>query len=230
MAQPYKKRKYGDSKPSKIMAIDRPISKGYRRKTTEQKWFDTSISATAMDAAGTVLSASLNLVSEGNAPNEMAGRKIVITRIQMRLTVISPANTNASLTGLTTDPQYRFVIAQDRQCNGATASIPSIFQNTEIRSFNNLSNSRRFKIIKDITETINQVMTFNTNTLLYAAGDGRDDHEFYIKCFIPVMFSEQSGGSRVIGEVLSNNIFVFGFSSSSSVTATYRARIRFMDD
>lgn len=230
MAQPYKKRKYGDSKPSsRIMQIDRPIKKVYRR-TEESKWFESTAGPTALDSAGTLLSSSINLVDEGNGVDQMAGRKIVITRIQIRMTVIAPSSSNATLGNVVTSPEYRIMLVQDRQCNGASLSIASVLQTTNTKGYNNLSNARRFKILKDCYESTSTSLTFNSNTLVYACGEVRKVYDYYIKCFIPVMFSEQAGGSRVIGEVLSNNLAVIGFSSSSGVTLAYRTRIRFNDN
>lgn len=231
MAQPYKKRKYGEKYAVQPMAIDRPRFKPrYNRSTIEKKWFDTAISSTTMDSAGTLLSSSLNLVNEGNDVNEMAGRKLVITRVQLRITFQADSDSNATLASLNTSPEFRLFLVLDKQCNGATVSTASIFQNTDIRTYNNLSSSSRFKILKEEHGVIETYPIFNTNTLVYAAAENRKACTVYLKCFIPVMFSPQAGASRVIGEVISNNLVLCGFSTGSLVSASIRARIRFQDN
>ena len=47
---------------------------------------------------------------------------------------------------------------------------------------------------------------------------------------IPIEMATQAGGSRSLGEVMSNNVFMIGTSTpSDSITARINARIRFTD-
>lgn len=233
MAQPYKKRKRDGSSKPMPMLIDRArprrryVPRGI--SSAESKFFDTTLAATAMDSTGTILASSLNLVPEGNGANEMAGRKIVITKIMFHLTVESPANSGA-VTAVRTSPEFRFVLVLDKQANGASATVANYLNPAGIRSFNNLANGARFKTFKDIRDVITQPMSYNTTALNFGCGPGRKTYDFYIPCNVLVNFSDQAGGSRVLGEVLSNNFFCIGFSSSSVVEVSFTCRIRFKDN
>lgn len=232
MPKPERKRKRYASYPpssSQPMAVDRPRLKYKYKSTVEKKWFDTSISATTMDTAGTILSPSINLVDEGNNANQMAGRKIVVTRVQMRL-ILNNTSDSDSLGLVNNSSVYRIVIALDQQCNGATPSILSLFQNNNIRTFNNLAQSRRFKILRDETGTYDAQLTYNSSANTQTTPNTKKYFEIYMKCFLPIMFDDQAGGSRSLSEVISNNIFVCGFSDNSNVSATYTCRIRYQDN
>jgi len=232
MAQPYKKRRSDGSQKPSPMLIDGPR---YKRRyvprgvsSTESKFFDTTLASTSMDSTGTVLSTSLNLVNEGNGTNEMAGRKIVVTKVMVHLSIEAPNNSGA-ITAVETGPEFRFIVILDKQCNGASATVANYLSSTAIRSFNNLSNGARFKTLKDIRGCIEQPMAFNSNTLVYGAGPIRKTYDFYIPANLLINFSDQAGGTRVIGEILSNNLLVIGFSSTGAVKAAYTIRIRFKD-
>lgn len=181
MAQPYKKRKYGASSPSSSpMAIDRPSRKLRYRTTSEKKWFDTLVSATSMPSSGALLSTSINLVSEGNGVDQMAGRKIVITRLQMRVTLQIPSAQN-TLGSLQNASQYRLCVILDRQCNGASATISNVFQDNDLRGYNNLSTSKRFKILKEFEGTLQApTLAYNTTAAQFAQGYTSVD----LKCYL----------------------------------------------
>ena len=232
MSEPSRKRKrisYASS--PRPMQIDRPLRRPrYKSSSVEKKWFDTALAATTLDGTGVVLSPSINLVNEGNGVNEMAGRKIVITRIQLRAIVIKTSSSQALINNLDVSSEYRVAIVLDRQCNGAAPTIANIFQDNDIRTYNNLSQSRRFKILKEEQGCITAGLTYNNATSVYASPIARKELIIYLKCWYPIMYTDQAGGSRAITEILSNNIAIVGHSTSSTCTVQYRARIRFQDN
>ena len=63
----------------------------------------------------------------------------------------------------------------------------------------------------------------------YNAPDVDRYFKYNKECNIPIEYGAMAGGSRVIGEVRSNNIGIVGFSASGTMTFTFRARIRYMD-
>lgn len=127
-------------------------------------------------------------------------------------------------------PQYRLLIILDRQCNSQSASVLDIFTTADINSFNNLSNSKRFKILKEWTGTVTPTLTWNDTAGTYATSAGTVNPECYLKCSIPISYTDQAGGSRVIGEITSNNILVVGFSLSSNCDISFVTRVRFTDN
>lgn len=123
---------------------------------------------------------------------------------------------------------YRLVILLDKQCNGAAATIADVFADTDINSLLNLENTGRFRILRDISGSLETEVGHDGTSYFH----GRAIKEFseYISLNLPLEFATQAGGSRVIGEVKSNNLVVMAFSSGNdSTNATWRARIRFSD-
>lgn len=230
MPKPERKRKRYDTSSSIPMQIASKSRRSYLlTKAPESKWFEATVSGTTMASAGTVLSSSINLIDEGNGVNQMAGRKVVVTKLQMRLTVQSTPNTNAAVNNLFSSPQYRLAIILDRQCNGTTASVLDVFQTNNLRTFNNLSNSRRFKILKEIEGVVETPITYDATNSVFAASRNTVQHTVYLRVNIPITFVDQSGGARVLSEITSNNILVIGYSVNGNAEVSYRTRIRFTD-
>jgi hypothetical protein len=196
-------------------------------KSPELKFMDSTATSTALAATGTVNSTSINLVDQGNGESQMIGRKIVIKSILVRATLQLPSTTNATLANIAGGDTYRIVVVLDKQANGAGPTIANVFEDTDIRTMNDLENSQRFTIIKEWKGTLQRDV--NHDGTNYMAGDVDRYIKWYKKCNVPIEFAPMSGGSRVIGEVKSNNIGILGFSGSGAMTFTFRCRIRYAD-
>lgn len=194
----------------------------------EKKFFDTLVTSGAMAVAGTVQSGSINLVNQGNAETNMIGRKITITAINLKGRIEMGEEVNAAITNVPGATQYRLAVVLDTQANGAAGTIATLYQNADVNTFINLENSQRYRVLKEWKGALRADVSEGTSG--FSHGRAIRYIKWYHKCQIPVEFSPMAGGSRVIGEVRSNNVFVVAFSAGNDVaTATWRTRIRFAD-
>lgn len=214
----YKKRKYTGS-----------FKKGYNRTSgyygrfaplgTELKFLDTTWNDTTVASAGEVILPSVNLIPQGVTESNRIGRKCVIRSIAVRYVVQIKPTTNTN----NTDDGVRFILFQDKQCNGAAATVTDILRSADYLSFNNLANKERFKVLAD------------KFTDVHAAAGGGSTSSFgelgftksvYIKCYIPIEFSSTTGA---LTEIRSNNIGVLLISDSADTACEGLVRIRYSD-
>lgn len=182
---------------------------------------------------GIIIANSLNDVSLGNAPYEMIGRKIVIKRISYRFLCSKNNNTNAIPASVETGTGLRVWIILDTQCNGTAATPADVLDDTFIGvlSFNNMANSRRFKILKEWTINFPPTpMAWDATNSVWVTGRYWKIVNWSSRCDIRIDFDEQTGGTRSLNEIRSNNIFVMAAANPPSNSITFWARIRYSDD
>jgi len=188
------------------------------------KFFDTTKTSTVVDATGTILNSSLNLVPQGDTESERIGRKIVLKNINMRGQVrIDVADTEG-----TTIERVRLIVYLDKQCNGAAAGVTDILETASINSFNNLSNKSRFRILADRTiDLVSQAGAYNGSGAVF----GRDvaTLNLYKKCHLPIEF-DNSATTGAITTIRSYNVGVLGVSTAGLVNIEYTTRIRYTDN
>ncbi len=191
----------------------------------EKKFFDTTRASFTPAIAGTIANLSLNLIPQGVTESDRVGRKCTISKIMIR----GELTQNTTSTAADTSSIIRVIVYLDKQTNGATAAVLDILETAVEASFNNLSNSKRFKILSD-----------QRHSLASPSGSGRGTTDtlsygemmipyFWVKkkCNIPIEFSSTTGA---IGEVRSNNIGVLVIQSPGAVNNfSYTARVRFTD-
>lgn len=205
----------------------------YRRRgpiinLPEKKFFDITTAAVTLTVDGVVIEPSLNLVVQGNGESQMIGRKINIKRITTRYTIRKTNDNDATLAGVANSDSYRVALVQDNQCNGAAATIALLYEDADIRTFLDLENSRRFKIVKEWSGDLTTDTGFSTE---YFAGVIVCQEVWNKKCEIRIDYApETTPGTRVIAEVRSNNLFLVGFSQAGQISFTGRTRIRYSDD
>lgn len=193
---------------------------------TELKWFDTTLAATQALSTGTILIPSINLLTAGTGESQVIGRKCVIKRIQMRFSTSAGFLSASSGADILTDSTFRLMVILDRQANGAAATIADIFQDNDIRGFNNLANSLRFRVLRDVQYTFEREGLWNgTNYVSLPINVVMDP--IYLKVDIPLEFGATPAAS--INDVRSNNILVAAFASDDSMAFTIRTRIRYDD-
>lgn len=195
----------------------------------EKKFRDSGQLNIAVVNTGTLAVPSINLVPIGSNQNEMIGRKIVIKRINIRMKVDLDGKDTVASSEIG-EGVMRILLVQDKQCNGTGLSnTTDLLTTANIYSYMNLENSKRFKILKEWTEPMSSPIGSESGTFFY----GSNVHwiNWSKKCNITIDYSAQAGGSRVIGEVKSNNIFLFAISdSSNTMKVSVLARIRYTDD
>ncbi len=187
----------------------------------ELKFHDLDVDDTAIDTAGTIVAASLNLIAQGTGESERIGRKCTIKSVFIRFEVRLPTQT----AGATASDVARIIVYLDKQANGATASVTAILETANYQSFNNLTNRKRFRTLMDRTYDVNA---------LAGGGDGTTEDygqtiisdTLFKKVNIPLEFSAAAG---VITELSSSNIGILTISRTGNAAFASKVRLRFTD-
>lgn len=197
------------------------FSRGRRTSFSAQaelKFLDTTLAPTNVPQAG-VVHPTVVAVPQDATESGRNGRKIVIKSLwfkgQMQLT-------SQAATG-NTDDTIRIIVVQDKQANGAAFTVGQVLTTADYRSFRNLENERRFRILSDTTSVINQ-----NGGLAAASFEQARKFEKYIKCNIPMEY-DATAASGVVGTMRSNNIAVIAIGEAGLAGFTYICRVRYSD-
>lgn len=191
---------------------------GDKGRMKEDKFFDTTLGFSCDLTAEVPVTGQLALVPQGTAQNQRVGRRITVHSMQIRGT-LRYASGSSIVPG-----DYWIYVVQDRQANGAAASITDVLTGNSMRSaLINISNSQRFRIIKRFTG----VLTQHAGSVV----DLSDDiHivDWYKKCNIDMDFSSTTGA---LTEIRSNNLFLLAGATTSDDQVAFNGvcRIRFSD-
>lgn len=190
----------------------------------ELKFFDVSHGAFTVPITGIVTNAgSIVNIPQGAGESERVGRKCTIKSIHARGQLTLPSTDSAGQT----DDVVRIILYHDRQCNGASTSITSILKNDNWRSYVNLSNKNRFRILATQVVAINTTcgrgdiepgtLDFGSHTVPFTMNK---------KVNIPMEISNDTGH---ISGIRSNNINFMFISSAGRIAADFDTRVRFSD-
>jgi len=187
----------------------------------EKKWFDTAIAFDFDDTGEVPASGQLTLIPQGVTQSTRIGSKCDITNLYFRGGITWNTVT-------ATNSRVRLMIVMDTQCNGAAATWSDVLVNdTNIYSFNNLTNSQRFRILKDWIIMQPLGMYDSTGTVKIAP---QTYLEFYKKFKepVPVVYNSTTGA---ITEIRSNNFFLLAASDVSDDGNSFlgSCRLRFTD-
>ena len=183
----------------------------------ELKFHDVDLDDTAIAVGGTV-TASINLIAQGVTESERVGRKCTIRSILWRWNLQYPSQAVMA----STSDSIRLVMYTDKQANGATAAVTDLFESNDYQSFNNLSNSGRFRVLYDKTIGMQQ------NAAIAGPVTNEQDKNgtFFQSVNIPIEFS---AGAGTIAEIRSNNLGVMLFSRVGVCRFDSKIRLRFSD-
>lgn len=190
----------------------------------ELKFFDGVRAAVNPTATGVITNLSLNLIPQGTEEKERLGRKCTLKSISVRGSILLPSS--ADVVGSTEDIT-RIILYQDKQANGATALVADILETgagITWRSFNNLANSQRFRILATQTISQNATAIGNNAAGTWESGEHSVPWEIYKKCDIPLEFSSTTGA---ITELKSNNIGLLMLNKGALTNVDYAWRVRF---
>lgn len=220
------KRKRGGTpytvRPQKRRRTKRPQKR--TRPSDELKFFDVDIDDAVIAQNWTIQAHPLT-IPEGTADDERIGRKIQLTNLNWRWTLVNgdtqdPANSTDTV---------RLMAIQDKQANGAQPAITDIFASNNFQSFNNLTNKGRFRTLYD--ETIDLSLPSGagagngtTDTFLY--GKKSVSGAVYKDLNIPI---EYSGATGAVTEVRTNNIIFLAGSRSGLCLLDSKVRFRYLD-
>lgn len=188
----------------------------YSGGSGELKFIDSDLDSAAVPAAGTI-APTINIIEQGVTESQRVGRKCTIRRIGWKYNLRLP---NTASTPDSAD-SVRLILYQDKQCNGATATVTGILESADYQSFNNLVNSGRFVTLMDRTHLLNASSGNGSSTGTYLV-----DGSFYKVCNMPI---EYSGTTGALGEIRSNNLGILVISKGGVTVLDSKIRLRFSD-
>lgn len=220
--------------------------RSYPQSGIETKFFDTSLSAAAIQAPAasavwsgleqcptTVL--CFNAMSQGTGASNREGRLITMESLQINGVV--RITSQADQTAADTVPVIKYWVVLDKQTNGGTATgldSENVFTNpvaTALGGVNPLRNmlySRRYKILKaGVINPLTLPVSYDGTNMEQEGLDTQFD------CFIKLKglrteFSADSAPSNR-SDIVTNGLFFIMCASTTSTapTVTYNARLRF---
>ncbi len=228
--QPYKAQRSRTYRSTQARArmVPLPRQRGYLRQGGyygryanggELKFHDVDLDDAVVAGAGGVTD-SINKIAQGVTESQRVGRKCVIRSINWRYLVTLPLSA-----AIGSPDTLRMIMYIDKQANGATAATTDLLESADFQSFNNLSNSGRFRTILDRTIDILRTNGAGDGTTNDAAGTNING-TFFKKCAIPIEFNSTTGA---ITEIRSNNIGVMLFSHGGVCGFESKIRLRFSD-
>ncbi len=188
----------------------------------ELKFHDVDFDDAAIAADGTIGAAgTVIIIPQGVTESTRVGRKCTIRSILWRynITLFTQASAGA-------DDIVRVILYLDKQCNGAIATITDLIESDNWKSFNNLANSGRFRVLMDRTHVIAKNSAAGNGTA-NDAGTCEFSYSFYKKCALPIEYNSTTGA---LTEIRSNNINVLLFSKSGLCGFISKFRFRFSDN
>lgn len=186
----------------------------------ETKFHDLDIDDAVVAAAGAIAEDSCVTIAQGVTESQRIGRKCTVTSINWNYEVVLPTVAGA---GPQDGDQVRVILYQDRQANGAAATVTGILETGNYQSFRNLANTGRFRVLMDKTHSINSRAGAGTG----AANDWpqvTQTYKYHKRCNIPLEYNSTTGA---LTELRSNNIGVLLLSSNGLAGFISKMRIRF---
>ncbi len=165
------------------------------------------------------ISTSMVLIAQGSGESQRIGRKIKLTSMSIRFTILLP---NTATTTDTSDI-VRLIVVHDKQANGANAAWLDVFESTGWDSYRNLANLGRFNVMLDKRITIHGSMSGNGTTSRMAQGS---IHWGWHKKLNMVIEYDSTAGA--ITEIKSNNLLFMFQSRFGTVDVFEKRRMRFI--
>lgn len=189
----------------------------------EQKFFDGTLDITSVAQAGAIED-SICKIPQGVTEITRVGRKAVIKSLAYNYSVIVPETHDTATPAH--GSQVRVIIFQDKQCNGVTAAVDDILQTANYKSYYNLVNQGRFKILMDRTHNINYQTLASMTDNSFSQSEHQQHYTFYKKLNVPIEFDATSGA---ITTIRSNNFGILTISKETSPDISSKWRLRFTD-
>ncbi len=196
----------------------------YGRFTTggERKFHDVDLALTPVTALLAIN--NTGVIVQGNSESERIGRKITLRSINIR----GALKLNAATTAASSANEFRIMIVQDTQTNGAIFAATQLLETDTIESFRNLANSSRFKVLKTKEISLNAGGAAPSGAAL-VFGEAHRRFTMNIPCAIPIEY-DNSSTDGAITSVRSNNIyFCIQAETATGTTLSGTLRLRYSD-
>lgn len=195
--------------------------KGSGFKRVESKFYDVTPTPFTLSTScqfpnsGTIID-----IIQGTGESERVGRAIKISSIVVRGILSLPSTTLQT----NTSDVLRFLLYEDKQCNGAAATGLDLLETNTFLGHTNLSKAHRFKFL--ISKEIPIAQMLSLDTTANASGVVEVPFKFYYKCNCPI---EYTGTSASIANIASKNLGIAVIGSNGKATITLSTRVRYID-
>ncbi len=196
-----------------------------RLALAELKFIDVTYDNAPVTTGG-LIESSINIIAQGITESTRIGRKCTITNIGWRYDVALPER-DAAATPETGDV-LRLILYQDKQTNGASATVVNILQVANYQSFNNLSNKGRFTILMDKTHSINYMNMASDGAAVVSLSSVVRSYTFFKKCNIGIEYDD-TAATGALTTIRTNNIGILAISRSGVVQIASQICLRFSD-
>lgn len=192
-------------------------------KNEEVKWYDAEFGTGSIPTTGSITDVKTYSIRQGDGSSNRDGRQIVLKKIQMVATVTLPDDTASNY--VSTD-EVRVMLVQDKQCNGAQATIADVLCTADIDSFNCMANARRFRVLYNKRIVVNsQIFTIpSAGTPTMESASKR--LQKYIQCNIPITYD---ASVDAITDLTSNHLFFIFISRNGAINVNMSYRLRYVD-
>lgn len=176
----------------------------------------------------------LTAPEQGDGPTQRDGKKIIIKSVLLQGTINVAAQSAQSAADLI--PMVYLALVQDTQTNGVTINSEDVFTNISADAdnaalpFRNMSNTSRFKVLKQWSRKLIMPSITNNTTAGSIVQSGYNvPFTISWKGLMPVNFST-TGTTANVSTVTDNSIHLIGFVSGQNVQAAVDAgcRVRFV--
>jgi len=195
-----------------VIPIDMVRSSGLSAavRNAEFKFIDSAINRLNNIFIGQGEIRLVNGISVGSTATSRVGRQVQMKSFEARIQLV-----NASVGSLLAGAAFCWDLVLDRQANAQPAGITDIWDSDDPLSLRNISNKKRFKVLKT-----SGVLNW-ASSIAGAGGYGGDSayHTFtiYHKINIPVQYNNGTAGT--VGDITSNALY-FVVRSNAPVVAT----------
>jgi hypothetical protein len=193
----------------------------FRRGSPEKKFHDVDVDDATISAAMTIN--NLTVIPEGNGESERIGRKITITNIYWRYAL----ELNSKTAIADTSDIVKVMLVQDTQTNGAQFAATDLLETDEWKSFRNLANSKRFRVLYSESFAM-QIQGATPTGAAYATGEDVKIVEGSRKCNITIEY-DNSASTGAIATVKSNNLYWVTQSRKGVTPGHGNIRLRYTD-
>ncbi len=202
----------------------------------EKKFVDTTRASAAFTTAWAILAPSggitncLTCPGIGTGEEQRDGRTYTIHSIHVKGNVIMPAI--ESQAAPLDDLSYRIVLVWDTQTNGGAITGTSVMDagsTTDVNSFRNLQNSKRFIVLWDSGHRVFRRTSQTNEGAVNLFACGQNINTFMInKSFKMGIKVRCIGTTADVASVSDNSFSLIGLAGSTALNITYESRCRFI--
>lgn len=207
-----KRKRAGPSKKEAVFVV--PVKSGPRMRdgrfvsgqgssvVKDPGFVDVASATYALDTTGSIT--LLNIVPQGTSNSERVGKRIMLKSLQFR---------GQQATGATaTSTETAYIIVYDRRPCGNLPAITDVLDTINPRSFNNDTNSARFKILK----RVDRVLIGSVANTLTTSSNFNEDWFLSLKGLAQVF---NAAGTGAIGDIDEGAIYLITIGATVAGTA-----------